>query len=102
AELKHLLFERQAEPATPKPQQSKKRVRTKKPDDGESGDGGDSIKPYDTPVLAEKDKRTDHSPEIVPGLTEEEDKPAAEPERRPEPPLPTPAPRKVEQLVLSP
>ncbi|MFG1696490.1 DNA translocase FtsK 4TM domain-containing protein [Nonomuraea sp. NPDC049309] len=101
AELKHLLFERQAEPATPKPQ-AKKRVRTKKPDAADGGESGDGIKPYDTPVLAEKDKRTDHSPEIVPGLTDEEDKPAAEPERRPEPPLPTPAPRKVEQLVLSP
>ncbi|MEV4568290.1 DNA translocase FtsK [Nonomuraea sp. NPDC049419] len=98
AELKHLLFERHAEPATPK-SSAKKRVKTKKGDDGE---GGDIIKPYDTPVLAEKDKRTDHSPEIVPGLTDEEEAPVPEAERRPEPPQPTPAPRKVEQLVLSP
>ncbi|GAA3138686.1 hypothetical protein GCM10020001_071480 [Nonomuraea salmonea] len=98
AELKHLLFERHAEPETPK-SPSRKRVKTKK---GEAGEGGDIVKPYDTPVLAEKDKRTDHSPEIVPGLTDEEETPVPEAERRPEPPQPTPAPRKVEQLVLSP
>ncbi|MEU8355173.1 DNA translocase FtsK [Nonomuraea sp. NPDC048882] len=99
AELKHLLFERHAEQETPR-QPAKKRVRTKKGESGE--DVGDIVKPYDTPVLAEKDKRQDHSPEIVPGLTDEEEAPVPEAERKPEPPQPTPAPRKVEQLVLSP
>lgn len=98
-ELKHLLFERQADAeGGPKPS-ARKRVRAKKTGDGEGGEG---VKPYDSPVLAEKDKKADHSPEIVPGLTDEEETPAAEAERRPEPPQPTPAPRKVEQLVLSP
>ncbi|MGN9838080.1 DNA translocase FtsK [Nonomuraea sp. H19] len=98
-ELKHMLFERHSEPTPRTP--GKKRVRTKKP---ESGEGVETVKPYDTPVLAEKpgDKRADHSPEIVPGLTDEEETPAADLERKPEPPQPTPAPRKVEQLVLSP
>nr|BFE87801.1 hypothetical protein GCM10020093_104020 [Planobispora longispora] len=51
-------------------------------------------------MLAETSGRlADHSPEIVPGLVTEE--PEVE-ERRPSPPEPTPAPRKVEQLVLSP
>ncbi|WP_157247749.1 DNA translocase FtsK [Nonomuraea typhae] len=97
AELKHLLFERQG-PAQPG-DQAKKRVRGKKPGEPETPD---SVKPYDTPVLSEKDKRGDHSPEIVPGLTEEEDTPAPPPQPVAEPPQPTPAPRKVEQLVLSP
>ncbi|MER5998492.1 DNA translocase FtsK 4TM domain-containing protein [Nonomuraea angiospora] len=97
AELKHMLFERHAEPAPRQP--GKKRVRTSK----KAEEGGDSVKPYDTPVLSDKtDKRPEHSPEIVPGLTDEDEAPAAEPEKRPEPPQPTPAPRKVEQLVLSP
>ncbi|MEV4574605.1 DNA translocase FtsK 4TM domain-containing protein [Nonomuraea jabiensis] len=98
AELRHMLFERHAEPEPRQP--GKKRVRTsKKPAD----EGTDSVKPYDTPVLSDKtDKRPEHSPEIVPGLTDEEEPPAAEAEKRPEPPQPTPAPRKVEQLVLSP
>ncbi|MFI6734451.1 DNA translocase FtsK [Nonomuraea sp. NPDC050451] len=98
AELKHMLFERHAEPESRQP--GKKRVRTpKKP----AEEGADSVKPYDTPVLSDKtDKRPEHSPEIVPGLTDEEEPPAAEAEKRPEPPQPTPAPRKVEQLVLSP
>ncbi|MGW4963029.1 DNA translocase FtsK [Nonomuraea sp. NPDC004186] len=98
AELKHMLFERHAEPAPRQP--GKKRVRTSKK---AAEEGGDSVKPYDTPVLSDKtDKRPEHSPEIVPGLTDEDEAPAAEPEKRPEPPQPTPAPRKVEQLVLSP
>ncbi|MEU6780991.1 DNA translocase FtsK [Nonomuraea angiospora] len=99
AELKHLLFERHAEPAPRQP--GKKRVRTSKKS---ADEGADSVKPYDTPVLSDKtDKRPEHSPEIVPGLTDEEEPPAAaEAEKRPEPPQPTPAPRKVEQLVLSP
>ncbi|NUR88583.1 MAG: DNA translocase FtsK [Nonomuraea sp.] len=93
-ELKHLLFERHAptESATP----AKKRVRK-----SDKPDGADSVKPYDTPVLKE-DKRTDHSPEIVPGLTEEDEEPPPPEQKKSEPPLPSPAPRKVEQLVLSP
>ncbi|MFG1702328.1 DNA translocase FtsK [Nonomuraea sp. M3C6] len=97
AELRHMLFERHADPEPREP--GKKRVRAaKKPPE----EGGETVKPYDTPVLAEKDKRADHSPEIVPGLTDEEEAPAPEADRKPEPPQPTPAPRKVEQLVLSP
>ncbi|NRQ38317.1 DNA translocase FtsK [Nonomuraea sp. NN258] len=97
-ELKHLLFERHAEndQATAPP---KKRVRAKKAE-GEAA--GESVKPYDTPVISEKDRLADHSPEIVPGLTDEEATPAVAAEAKPEPPHPTPAPRKVEQLVLSP
>ncbi|MEW1838106.1 DNA translocase FtsK 4TM domain-containing protein [Nonomuraea angiospora] len=98
AELRHMLFERHAEPEPRQP--GKKRVRTAKK---AAEEGADSVKPYDTPVLADKtDKRPEHSPEIVPGLTDEEEAPAAEADKRPEPPQPTPAPRKVEQLVLSP
>ncbi|MET7329852.1 DNA translocase FtsK 4TM domain-containing protein [Nonomuraea sp. NPDC005650] len=97
-ELKHMLFERHAEPESRQP--GKKRVRTSKKS---AEEGPDSVKPYDTPVLSDKnDKRPEHSPEIVPGLTDEEETPAPEAEKRPEPPQPTPAPRKVEQLVLSP
>ncbi|AQZ65785.1 Cell division protein FtsK [[Actinomadura] parvosata subsp. kistnae] len=97
AELRHMLFVRHADTETaPKPA-ARKRARAKKPVEGE-----DVVKPYDSPVIAEKDKKPDHSPEIVPGLTDEEETPAPEAERRPEPPQPTPAPRKVEQLVLSP
>nr|WP_055503572.1 DNA translocase FtsK [Nonomuraea pusilla] len=95
AELRHMLFERHADPS-PRPP-ARKRPRQKKPENGEPGE---TVKPYDTPVLSEQEKQADHSPEIVPGLVEEE--PPAVAERRPEPPLPTPAPRKVEQLVLSP
>ncbi|MFI7614092.1 DNA translocase FtsK [Nonomuraea terrae] len=97
AELRHMLFERQSETGQQKTP-AKRRAKAKKPVDG---DGVEIVKPYDTPVLSEKERR-DHSPEIVPGLTEEEETPAPETERRQEPPLPTPAPRKVEQLVLSP
>ncbi|MEV4164669.1 FtsK/SpoIIIE family DNA translocase [Nonomuraea dietziae] len=92
-ELRHMLFEKSG---TPKQgEQVRKRVRSKKPD------LPDGVKPYDTPVIAEKDR---HSPEIVPGLVDDEPQEAPEP---PKPvvaaaPEPTPAPRKVEQLVLSP
>ncbi|MEU8248566.1 DNA translocase FtsK [Nonomuraea sp. NPDC048916] len=95
AELRHLLFDRHA-PADEQ-QPGRKRARPKKP---ASPEVGDLIKPYDTPVLADQGKRGDHSPEIVPGLADEEE-PAAS-ARKAEPPQPTPAPRKVEQLVLSP
>ncbi|MCA2185276.1 DNA translocase FtsK [Nonomuraea cavernae] len=96
AELRHLLFDRQA-PAEERQQPGRKRAKPKKP---ASSEVGDLIKPYDTPVIADQDKRGDHSPEIVPGLTDDEEPPASA--RRQEPPQPTPAPRKVEQLVLSP
>lgn len=94
SELKHMLFERHAEQPTPR-EPGKRKPRAKKTD----GEGVETVKPYDTPVIAEKDKLADHSPEIVPGLVDEEP-PSLE--RKPEPPQPTPAPRKVEQLVLSP
>jgi len=98
-ELRHMLFERHA-PESALPARPRRRTRPKKP----GPDPADLVKPYDTPVLAEDDpknvKRGEHSPEIVPGLTDEEE--AAAPGKRPEPPQPTPAPRKVEQLVLSP
>ncbi|MEV4109245.1 DNA translocase FtsK [Nonomuraea sp. NPDC049695] len=96
AELRHMLFERHAEPAPREPGKKRARAAKKSPEER-----ADTVKPYDTPVIAD-DKRPDHSPEIVPGLTDEEEAPAPEADRRPEPPLPTPAPRKVEQLVLSP
>jgi S-DNA-T family DNA segregation ATPase FtsK/SpoIIIE len=107
-EIRHLLFQRPAESAAPprRVTPSKKRA-PKRVADGEVGDG---VRPYDTPVLAEKG----HSPEM-PGTVGEDsdavgqealgDKPESSPSRTAEqlqPPLPTPAPRKVEQLVLSP
>ncbi|MFI7443986.1 DNA translocase FtsK [Nonomuraea indica] len=103
AELRHMLFERHAPGGEPG-QPARKRSRPKKQPDAEAGD---LVKPYDTPVLSDQDKRDTHSPEIVPGLVDEAPAPQAPApaERRPEapePPEPTPAPRKVEQLVLSP
>ncbi|GIH77672.1 hypothetical protein Plo01_41010 [Planobispora longispora] len=110
AEIRHMLFTREAAPARAPRTPAKRPVRGKgKTGSAGSGSGGpegsdpgdpDGVKPYDTPVLAETSGRlADHSPEIVPGLVTEE--PEVE-ERRPSPPEPTPAPRKVEQLVLSP
>ncbi|MFI6794721.1 DNA translocase FtsK [Streptosporangium canum] len=95
AEIKHMLFNRDL-PA--KSREPRKRPSRKKPDEGP--EVGDHIKPYDTPVVTESQNKqgAEHSPEIVPGLVDEEE--AAVP--RAEPPEPTPAPRKVEQLVLSP
>ncbi|WP_420540687.1 DNA translocase FtsK [Nonomuraea roseoviolacea] len=99
SELRHLLFEeRGATPAgAPRPEARRPRRVRKSTEDAPEREGQP---PYDTPVLADQDKRPDHAPEIVPGLVEEEP-PAPEPVRSPEPPAPTPAPRKVEQLVLS-
>ncbi|WP_433254065.1 DNA translocase FtsK [Streptosporangium sp. CA-135522] len=96
AEIRHMLFNRDL-PATPRA--PRKRTPRKKPDEGP--EVGDHIKPYDTPVVTDAQGKppVEHSPEIVPGLAEEEEEP---PVRRAEPPEPTPAPRKVEQLVLSP
>ncbi|WP_203882734.1 DNA translocase FtsK [Planotetraspora kaengkrachanensis] len=100
SEIRHLLFQRPEEGGEPKPA-TPSRKRGKKPADGKP-EVGDNVKPYDTPVLSEKD----HSPEIVPGLVDDAEAMEgveAEPAKSPaQPPLPTPAPRKVEQLVLSP
>ncbi|MEV8635002.1 DNA translocase FtsK [Streptosporangium sp. NPDC051023] len=99
AEIRHMLFDRDA-PARPA-RQARKPARKKQ---GEGQDAGDTVKPYDTPVVTEpQNKLADHSPEIVPGLAEEPaEEEGAAPVLRTEPPEPTPAPRKVEQLVLSP
>jgi S-DNA-T family DNA segregation ATPase FtsK/SpoIIIE len=107
AEIHHMLFQK-GEPQTPAKTGERVR-RPRKPRGGSAGgkvgaDGlpelGEHIKPYDTPLIADTPgKRSDHSPEIVPGLVDDE--PTAPP-RAAEPPQPTPAPRKVEQLVLSP
>ncbi len=105
AEIQHMLFHRPEETGeTRKPSAPRKRGRRQPGGGREGSEGGDGVKPYDTPVLSDKD----HSPEIVPGLMDEAADPAepTEPEMRiprqgPQPPLPTPAPRKVEQLVLS-
>ncbi|GAA0399949.1 cell division protein FtsK [Acrocarpospora corrugata] len=88
-EIRHLLFQR-PEGGTPPAGPSRKRKRSKP-----EAEVGDRVKPYDTPVLKE------NSPEIMPGL---EPEPVVPAEESPvlTPPEPTPAPRKVEQLVLSP
>ncbi len=73
------------------------------------GEGPEGERPYDTPVITEQDSasRHAHSPEIVPGLADEpveeaeEEAPPVKGRVGP-PPEPTPAPRKVEQLMLSP
>ncbi|MGW5259521.1 DNA translocase FtsK [Microbispora sp. NPDC004025] len=106
AEIQHMLFQRPEETGEPRKSPAPARKRTRKQQGGgrDAAEGGDGVKPYDTPVLSEKD----HAPEIVPGLVDEvtESAEPTEPELRlpkpaPQPPLPTPAPRKVEQLVLS-
>ncbi|MBG0828821.1 DNA translocase FtsK [Planomonospora sp. ID67723] len=110
AEIRHMLFTRDIPAGSRAPRPPARRPARRKSageragGPGDGGDGGDGgVKPYDTPVIAETPGRlADHSPEIVPGLVPEE--PAAEdqPVRKAELPEPTPAPRKVEQLVLSP
>ncbi|MGW4638759.1 DNA translocase FtsK 4TM domain-containing protein [Sphaerisporangium sp. NPDC004334] len=109
AEIQHMLFQKgSAGPeATPgerpaRAPRAPRKSRTRGP--GKHGEAdvevGEHVKPYDTPVIADgAGKMADHSPEIVPGLVDEE---PPEAPRLPEPPEPTPAPRKVEQLVLSP
>ncbi len=100
AEIRHMLFNRDLPPT---PRVSRKKPSTRKKPEPEGTELGDHVKPYDTPLIAETPGRpSGHSPEIVPGLVDEE---AAEAVARAEssaPPEPTPAPRKVEQLVLSP
>ncbi|MEV6984290.1 DNA translocase FtsK [Sphaerisporangium sp. NPDC051017] len=110
AEIQHMLFQKSSDKAVRgEPGEKKPARRTRKgAATGKDGAGGaepaDLVKPYDTPLVADAPgappARPDHSPEIVPGLVDEEDEPP-----RPavsEPPDPSPAPRKVEQLVLSP
>nr|WP_062340842.1 DNA translocase FtsK [Herbidospora sakaeratensis] len=91
-EIKVLLFQKPFENAAPK----KKKAQP---------EPGENRKPYDTPILREKP--SDHSPEIVPGLVDDEPLPPPPVDEPPAPqqtlpPEPTPAPRKVEQLMLSP
>ncbi|GGO07049.1 hypothetical protein GCM10010116_14060 [Microbispora rosea subsp. aerata] len=104
AEIQHMLFQQEQGGPRKTPAPAKKRTRKQQGGGHDGIEGGDNVKPYDTPVLAEKE----HSPEIVPGLADDAAEPVdpAEPEPRaarpaPQPPMPTPAPRKVEQLVLS-
>ncbi|MEU4831942.1 DNA translocase FtsK 4TM domain-containing protein, partial [Streptosporangium sp. NPDC023615] len=116
AEIRHMLLVRELPPT---PRVSRKRPATRgrgarggepaEPgasspgEPGAPGEAGEHVKPYDTPVIAETPGRPGHSPEIVPGLAEDADPATADPSPvRVEPPEPTPAPRKVEQLVLSP
>ncbi|MFC4529595.1 FtsK/SpoIIIE family DNA translocase [Sphaerisporangium dianthi] len=107
AEIQHMLFHKGDAPAEGKPGERTTRAPRKTRGRAAGGKGGaadaevgEHVKPYDTPVIADTPgKMSDHSPEIVPGLVDEE---PPEPSRVPEPPQPTPAPRKVEQLVLSP
>ncbi|WP_433497364.1 DNA translocase FtsK [Sphaerimonospora sp. CA-214678] len=111
AEIQHMLFQRpEGAPGTSRPKSKpatqKKRPRRRAEDGDRPGDGEAGAKPYDTPVLKE------HSPEIVPGLVDETGsaeaarskepaRQAGQPEHTAQPPPPTPAPRKVEQLMLS-
>ncbi|MBX6382063.1 MAG: DNA translocase FtsK [Microbispora sp.] len=104
AEIQHMLFQRPEGTGEPGKSRAPIKKRTRRPQGGarDGIDTGDTVKPYDTPVLSEKD----HSPEIVPGLVDDAAGPGepAQPETSkpaPQPPMPTPAPRKVEQLVLS-
>jgi S-DNA-T family DNA segregation ATPase FtsK/SpoIIIE len=101
SEIRHMLFQRPPAGAPTRPKEPRRRPR-KRPA-GADGEVGEHVKPYDTPVLSERDARlADHSPEIVPGLVDDDEEPSGSPKGRTEPPDPTPAPRKVEQLVLSP
>ncbi|MEV7965090.1 DNA translocase FtsK 4TM domain-containing protein [Sphaerisporangium sp. NPDC088356] len=107
AEIQHMLFQKSGGEAAPGKTGERVR-RPRKPRGTSSGAGkggeqelGEHIKPYDTPLIADAPgKVSDHSPEIVPGLVDEDEPP--EPPGVPEPPHPSPPPRKVEQLVLSP
>jgi S-DNA-T family DNA segregation ATPase FtsK/SpoIIIE len=102
AEISHMLFQKR--PATSADGERPAR-RPRKPRAAKGAGGvpevGEHVKPYDTPLVEEGAARhAGHSPEIVPGLVDE---PEPEPvdQRLAEPPHPTPAPRMVEQLVLS-
>ncbi|MCW2878897.1 MAG: cell division FtsK/SpoIIIE [Sphaerisporangium sp.] len=99
-EIQHMLFQK-SEPQTPgEPVRRARKPRASRRKGGLEGEPelGEHIKPYDTPLIADAPvKRPGHSPEIVPGLVDEDEQPES-----PRAPEPTPAPRKVEQLVLSP
>ncbi|GII89868.1 cell division protein FtsK [Sinosporangium siamense] len=102
ADIRHMLFNRESREQRRQPGERKPRQRRPAKAAKDEEPGEERVKPYDTPLLADGEaRRNDHSPEIVPGLADEEEKKEAG-ERKPEPPAPTPAPRKVEQLVLSP
>ncbi|MGC5011574.1 DNA translocase FtsK 4TM domain-containing protein [Streptosporangium sp. DT93] len=106
-EIRHMLFNQDL-PAAPRVVRKRPATRGRggaagaPQGPGGPGDPGEHVKPYDTPVIAETPGRPGHSPEIVPGLAEDADPADETPVVRAEPPEPTPAPRKVEQLVLSP
>ncbi|MDH2425171.1 DNA translocase FtsK [Sphaerisporangium sp. TRM90804] len=102
SEIRHMLFQKGDGQAKPKPASKTPRGSRGAPKrDAEAPVVGEHVKPYDTPLVEGGPGRVpDHSPEIVPGLVDEDE--PAEPARVPEPPEPTPAPRTVEQLVLSP
>ncbi|MDF5754022.1 DNA translocase FtsK [Spongiactinospora sp. TRM90649] len=98
AEIRHMLFNKEADtkPRAPR-QRGAGRSKKAAPDTEREGEP-----PYDTPIVRDDQKKDEHSPEIVPGLVDEEERPEPEAVRTPEPPDPTPPPRTVEQLVLSP
>ncbi|MER5648355.1 DNA translocase FtsK [Streptosporangium sp. NPDC002524] len=100
AEIRHMLFNRDLPPT---PRVSRKKPATRKKAEPEGTELGDHVKPYDTPLVAETPGGpSGHSPEIVPGLVDDEPAEAVARAESFAPPEPTPAPRKVEQLVLSP
>ncbi|MEO3810053.1 DNA translocase FtsK 4TM domain-containing protein [Sphaerisporangium sp. B11E5] len=100
AEIHHMLFQKRPAGDAKPPVKRSRRPRATPPGEGD-GEVGEHVKPYDTPLVEDgPGRRPDHSPEIVPGLVDDEPPPPVE-HRPVEPPPPTPAPRKVEQLVLS-
>ncbi|PZG56731.1 cell division protein FtsK [Spongiactinospora gelatinilytica] len=116
AEIRHMLFHKEGDGKAggERKRAPKAAGRAKGRAKGAGEEQGEHVKPYDTPIMRDGDERREgHSPEIVPGLVDEPEptvpRPAeparAEPSDQTEPlepPAPTPAPRKVEQLVLSP
>ncbi|MFC4584595.1 FtsK/SpoIIIE family DNA translocase [Sphaerisporangium corydalis] len=103
AEIQHMLFTKAGAGGDAAPKERARRPRRSRT--GSGGKDGDPeivehVKPYDTPLVDVPAKLADHSPEIVPGLVDEEEAPVLPAVS--EPPHPSPAPRKVEQLVLSP
>ena len=92
----HMLFGSRETPATA-PRAQEAALAQERPG---AGPIGDNVKPYDTPVIAESPDKSPGTPRrscpAWPRRTRRRRQPAA-----PEPPAPTPAPRKVEQLDLS-
>ncbi|GII78265.1 hypothetical protein Sru01_32470 [Sphaerisporangium rufum] len=112
AEIQHMLFHPSGQGAAPPDEAARPARRGRgrgsagrsKPDEPlAGGEGGEHVKPYDTPVVAEDGRSTEHAPEIVPGLVEEPTEPELPlpPRAAAPPPEPSPPPRRVEQLVLS-